>query len=520
VRRTLTRLLTALLLAGAPPALVAGLSLSPQEAAGKRIYTRGESPSGGGISATVGGDVVLPATQAPCASCHGGDGLGRQEGGADPGRIIWSHLTKSYGHVHPDGRRHPPFTATTVGRAIRQGVDPAGNRLAPAMPRFSMSSEDLAALVAYLKRLEEDVDPGIRERTVRIGTLLPERGRLAPIGRAIQTVLERSLRRLDATGGVHGRRIELAVIGYGDEPGGAAAALERAAAKGLFALVAPFAPGREEEIQSVARRRGIPVIGPITPLTRVADPPDPGLFYVAGGLAEEARALVQWAGEALPRTRGRFALVAPTDGPLAWVAEEARRGLASGTLGKPLVVGLPLSPAALVERLRAARIEAVLFLGAGDDLAAFGKACVARRFAPRLLATATLCSRTAPALPPRFAGKVHVAFASIPSDVTSSGARHLAEAGGELSAGSAARPAQVAALQSADVLLEGLRRAGRQLSRERLIEGLEGIYRLQTGLGPPVTFGPARRAGASGAWVMEPDLAAGSYGRAVWVRLD
>jgi hypothetical protein len=36
-------------------------------------------------------------------------------------------------------------------RAITDGVDPAGERLDPAMPRWSMSGEDMADLIAYLK---------------------------------------------------------------------------------------------------------------------------------------------------------------------------------------------------------------------------------------------------------------------------------------------------------------------------------------------------------------------------------
>ena len=49
--------------------------------------------------------------------------------------------------------------------------------------------------------------------------------------------------------------------------------------------------------------------------------------------------------------------------------------------------------------------------------------------------------------------------------------------------------------------------AGRRgLSRERLIEQLETFHEYRTGFAPPLTFGPNRRVGASGAYVVTIDL--------------
>jgi len=58
------------------------------------------------------------------------------------------------------------------------------------------------------------------------------------------------------------------------------------------------------------------------------------------------------------------------------------------------------------------------------------------------------------------------------------------------------------------VLVEGLKRVGREVRREKLIEALEGLYAFQTGLIPPLTYGPNRRVGILGASVVAVDLAA------------
>ena len=64
----------------------------------------------------------------------------------------------------------------------------------------------------------------------------------------------------------------------------------------------------------------------------------------------------------------------------------------------------------------------------------------------------------------------------------------------------------LSAFSAAKILVEGLKRAGREVSREKLIETLEGLSGYVTGLTPAVTYGPNRRIGAMGAYVVTIDL--------------
>ena len=68
--------------------------------------------------------------------------------------------------------------------------------------------------------------------------------------------------------------------------------------------------------------------------------------------------------------------------------------------------------------------------------------------------------------------------------------------------------AQLAVLAAAKVLEEGLRRCGRDVSRARLVEELERLEEFATGYSRPLTFGPNRRIGSSGAYILAADLAA------------
>ena len=65
--------------------------------------------------------------------------------------------------------------------------------------------------------------------------------------------------------------------------------------------------------------------------------------------------------------------------------------------------------------------------------------------------------------------------------------------------------AQASAIAAAKILVYGLERSGKNLSRERLVTTLEGLYEFDTGLMPRLTFGPNRRIGSMGAYIVTID---------------
>jgi hypothetical protein len=52
-----------------------------------------------------------------------------------------------------------------------------------------------------------------------------------------------------------------------------------------------------------------------------------------------------------------------------------------------------------------------------------------------------------------------------------------------------------------------LKLSGKELSREKLIRSLEGLYDFETGLSPRISYGPNRRIGAFGAYIVGVDPA-------------
>jgi hypothetical protein len=161
--------------------------LTASERRGKEIFLRGTSPSGNTITGWMG-ELSVPASNLNCSGCHGMRGEGKTESGITAGNLTWPNLTKPYGHTHPTGRKHGPFNESSFIRAVVNGVDSNGNELLAAMPRYKISAADMADLIAYLKRIDSDLDPGLTDSSVRIGLVLPTEGALADTGAAMKDV--------------------------------------------------------------------------------------------------------------------------------------------------------------------------------------------------------------------------------------------------------------------------------------------------------------------------------------------
>lgn len=475
------------------PGLAAAAQLNAEELAGKRIFLHGSSDSGADIHALVGATgMSLPASALPCASCHGVDGLGRPEGGIRPPPISWQRLRVAYGQQR-NGRYYPAYDERSLARAVTDGLDSAGNQLDPAMPRFVMSARDMRALIAYLKRLEDDRDPGVAAEQLHLATLLPD----TAAGRSLQALLRSELQRINAAGGIHGRRLELHSVAPGPS---AASALE--ALRGLlqrqqvFALVAPLLPAVDQRFTELLGEQQLPLIGPL--LADSAGLAGPMVFRILPDAQMQLDALGQFAGS---RFGQGAALVLHTPGDtFSTQAEHLATYL--GSLGWRRVDRLVHSHQPDLSLLRAA--EVVFFVGSEQDFISLGQT-LQQATDPWLLALSSQVAGAARTLPPSVAERVWLAYPFTPADWTAAGIDGLRRAAQQPDAGRYL-PLQVAALAAVRVLDEGLRRAGRDLSRARLVSSLEGLHGFSTGLTPALTYGPGQRLGASGAHVVQLDL--------------
>jgi ABC-type branched-subunit amino acid transport system substrate-binding protein len=493
----------------------AAAELSEAQQRGRQIYFEGVSPRGTEIMAVVGDEAaLLPGSTMPCSSCHGSDGLGRPEGGVIPLDIRWTELVKTYGHVHHDGRRHPAFDDDSFIRSMIAGIDPANNPLDRSMPIYQMSGEDMADLVAYMKVLEFDLDPGVGNDTVRVGTLLPLSGRAGDTGRAMREVLEGYFAEINKGGGVFGRQVEMLTVPTGETAEATLEALRVAFdSEGMLALVGAYTVGLDEELLTFLRSDNVPLVGPFT-----LDPGDAFVdstaFYLFAGLDEQARVLADRS-VADGAATDRVLIAGPLGGRAEGLINAAKDQIRKEDRDHPPTVVTydpgSFDAAELSRRIDEGKVEALIFLGAQGELDALVAELKNLAPVPSIYLLSSLISRPLTTLPTVFDRRVFLSYPTLSSDVSARGRSEYQGLAKTYSWSNDHIQARFAALASAKLFVEGLRKAGRDLSRVRLVEGLESLYGFDTGVTPKLSFGPNRRIGARGAHIVTVDLANQTY---------
>jgi ABC-type branched-subunit amino acid transport system substrate-binding protein len=477
-------------------------ALTPAERRGRALYLRGEIASQKPLTALVG-DLEVPASTINCAGCHGRRGEGKTEGGVVAGNLTWTNLTKSYGHTHPNGRKHGAFNESSFTTAVVRGVDPAGNDLAVAMPRYRMSIEDMNDLIAYIKRLEFDRDPGLTSESIDVGVPLPANTALAGLGQAIRQVISAYFEDLNARGGIYNRKIKTHFTEGGAD---LSTNLRNLSSQNqIFAFIGGVSAGSDKEMAALARDEEIPFVGPATLLPQVERPPNRYVFYLLPGVNEQAAALINFADQQLGVKKQRVAVLFPTS-ELPSAAADAAMTRAKEA-GWTNIVKMPYSGTAfdankLAQQLKAEETAAVFLFG-GNDIDSFLRAAGALEWTPYVLSLGALTSRDlAASIPAAFTKKVFLAFPTVPTDITPEGLAEYRALAEKYKLPAQHTAAQLAALAAAKTFVEALKRAGADLSREQLVTALEGLYEYDTGLTPKLVFGPNRHVGAAGAYVI------------------
>jgi ABC-type branched-subunit amino acid transport system substrate-binding protein len=485
--------------------------LPERETRGKQIYFQGTSPSGKPILAYLGESALeVPGSTLPCAGCHGSDGQGKREGGVDVSNITWEALTKPYGVTHASGRKHAPYTNRAIELALTRGLDPSGNKLVTVMPRYSMSREDIADLTLYLARLGKDNDPGVDEGKIVIGTLVPSQGALGEMGQVIKSVTAGVFSDVNAAGGIYNRRLELSVAETGETPAATRSNMERSiAAQPPFAMTAAFIAGSEKEVQSLSTQQGIPLIGPFTLFPQTGAAQNPRVFHLLSGMADQSRAMIEFAVRKPEIKNGGVAVVYPQNennqAIFEAIQKEARIVGLSGAQSLSYTSG-KFDSVESVRQARQAKREAVFLLGSSEDALSFMREAEKLGWFPFVFMSSANSSKEVFNAPAGFDGRIFIAFATTPADLSPEGMTEFRAFSAKHKLPSNNVATQLLTYSAARLLVEALKRTGKDLTREKFVATLESFYEYRTGLTPPITYGPNRRMGALGAYAVTINL--------------
>lgn len=489
---------------------------------GRRLYEKGVGVSGVVVQAYIGeGSIPAPASAMPCASCHGLDGRGRPEGGLNPPDIRWAALTKPYGHTHQDqgGRVHPAYDEMGLFRSLVEGADPAGNPLNIAMPRYAVSREDVAALTDYLRVLDSRMERGVTPHRVTMGIVVPADGPAAQSGLVLRSMVTALMDEVNKAGGIHGRHMHLVTIETGKTPEETAEAVRRMIQEyRLFALIAPFAPGAENELARVAREEGTPVVAPFEPFP--ADGRARGdVFHVFPTSGRQMALLVRHARESRMDQGGTLIL----NNGHADTAALANR--LAGELGGDVIARLYDGSRTVIDRIVAEvgekRYRHILYLATVEGFTPLVAALAPQGPDIDLLLPGWSAGLAPIAVRTGWRGRVLIGLpidaGGLPPDTRGK----IQQIGQPFGFGGGHMAMQIMAYAAVELASEGMRRAGRALRVDTFRAALEGLDDYDLGIGRAVSFGRNRRHGLDGLRVIEISLVADRRQQtAVWVSAD
>lgn len=301
---------------------------APDAALGQRLYLKGVGADGAPTHATTEQGATLAGPRLGCVACHRASGFGSSEGGyfAPPitGPILFNprkldrgrFLANRFEQAQPQRYRarlsqphmRPAYMQESLARALRAGVDSAGQPLDPVMPRYDLTDADVANLTEYLRGLSALPDAGVTQEEIHFATIVgadaPASQRAAMLS-TIQAYFEWFNKNTKGDQSRSGfspyhrsevadslRRWRLHVWELQGAPDSWPAQLERYyAAQPVFAIVSGLIRGSYQPVAEFCDKRKIPALFPNTELPDADDRPPGYVFYLSQGLALEAKGL-------------------------------------------------------------------------------------------------------------------------------------------------------------------------------------------------------------------------------------
>lgn len=340
-------------------------------------------------------------------------------------------------------------------------------------------------------------ETGVTDREVVVGQFAAFSGAAGQLGQRMRTGIEVHFKALNAQGGVNGRQLKLVSRDDGYEPEKAKGAVKALIEEDkVFALVGSVGTPTGLAAVPVLTQAGVPLVGMFTGAQALREPFNRHVFHVRASYFDETERIVQHL-----TTLGmkRIAVFYQNDSYGKAGLEGVERALAKRQL-KTVATGTvernSTDVGKAMEGILGVAPEAIVQISAYKSCAAFIKEARAKGYGGQFFNVSFVGSK---ALADELgdAGTGVVISQVVPFPYTPSTAlvreyqQRMAEAGEkELDFSS------MEGYLTAKVFTEGLRRAGRNLTRDSLIIGLESMREVNLG-GFMVNYGPNNHMGST-----------------------
>ena len=352
------------------------------------------------------------------------------------------------------------------------------------------------ALLLFVPSLSNAKEPGVTDDSILLGQSAAFGGPAAALGKSMRDGAMVYFDRINAQGGVHGRKIKLVSLDDGYEPERAIANTRKLIdEEKVFALFGYVGTPTSYAVVPILTEAKIPFFGPFTGAEGLRDPVNRYIFNIRASYFDETERLVDWM---VSDRKSNIAVFYQDDSYGKAGLEGVRRAMerrklqisATGTVQRNTV-----DVAGAVKSIGAVKPDAVIMISAYKSCAAFIKELNKTRQRPIYMNVSFVGSK---ALAEELGADGHGVIISqvVPFPLYPWGAalemRNLLT---ERSPGVKPTFNDVEGFIAAKGIVDGLQRVGRDLTREKFVTALETMRNVDLGAFP-VTFTPKSHSGS------------------------
>lgn len=392
------------------------------------------------------------------------------------------------------------------------------------MPRYNIARQDARDLVAYLKIIQEDFDPGVSKDEIVFGTLQPVTPLQARAADAMVSVMQTRLDEINRQGGIYGRKLKLMVMPYEDRQSFIAQSSELINGDQVFALLNAFSGAADDSLVDMVETVGMPSIAPYTQFPAAEDGSHLYTFYLHGGLDAQIEVLARRASEIALDTSKAFVFYQQDSG-FENNAQKALGFLKENKIAHAQLIAYTSNTPKLLSDfidLEANPNPVILFLGSSRDLVKLLDIQAPGQKLPYLFMPGFFVSSHILKLTDAYARQLEMAYITVPDN--NKEGQELLKFRKFMRRNNLAHDylrARLFAYSATETLIEGIKRSGKRITRKKLVDAVEELYGFDVGLNRPISYGSQRRTGLMGAHVVKLDPEQKKLSpTGAWVRLD
>ena len=354
----------------------------------------------------------------------------------------------------------------------------------------------LSAIVAAAVAVAASADPGVTSNSILIGQSAAFTGPASELGTEMRAGAMAYFQSINAQGGVNGRKIELRSLDDGYEGDRAAANTRKLIEDGVFLLFGYVGTPTSNASKPIFTAAKVPFVGPFTGAESLRNPINRYIFNIRASYYDETDKLV---GQLVGQTLDRISVFYQNDdygkagltGVERAMTKRSMKILATGTVERNTT-----NVAAAVKSICKDEPQGVVMISAYKSCAAFIKEARAAGCNPQFMNVSFVGSK---ALAHEAGGAGRgVGISQVVPFPWNLSARVVKEYQQLLDASTGKQNYSFTSLEgfiAAKVLVEGLRRTGNDLTREKFINAMEQIRDYDVG-GFTVSFSPTDHSGS------------------------